>query len=523
MNQVYQQRLARLINSSQRGLLQHGSIGLEKESLRVAESGLIAQTPHPASLGSKLMHPHITTDYSEALLEFITPPFDQMTEALRFMRHIHQYCYQHLHDELLWTASMPCVVDGDNSVRIADYGRSNSGMLKNIYRRGLGHRYGKVMQVIAGVHFNYSLPTSFWPLYQDLEQNNSLTLQDFRTGHYFAMVRNVQRFGWLLSYLFGVSPAVCKSFLKGRSVDLAEYDTNTYYLPYATSLRMSDIGYTNTTRCRMQVSHDDLNTYAAGLKHAITTLCPPYKRIGIKDESGEYRQLNANILQIENEYYSIMRPKQPPRSGERPLQALLKRGVEYVELRSTDVNMFDPMGINETQLRFLEAFLIFCLLHESPPTTAAEEAEIASNQINVARRGREPGLQLQQHGETCSLKTWAQHICESMQGICELLDQDQPEAHYQNALSCQLQAIAEPENTPSAHALAAMKESGLGFFHFVKTMSKQHQTYFQALPLSREQQCYFDDLTEQSLRQQAELEAADDISFDDYLRQYFAS
>jgi glutamate--cysteine ligase len=284
---------------------------------------------------------------------------------------------------------------------------------------------------------------------------------------------------------------------------------------------MSDIGYTNTKRCRFKVSYDDLDSYAAGLKHAISTPCPPYQAIGVKVD-GEYRQLNSNILQIENEYYNIVRPKQPPHEHETPLRALLERGVEYIELRSTDVGIFDPMGLNESQLRFLEAFLIFCLLHESPPISADEQVEIDSNQIAVARRGRQPDLMLSCNGQRQSLKSRAAEICMAMQGICELLDQGRAEASYSLSLRQQQGAVEHPDNTPSAHILAAMKESGLGFFHFVKSISKQHQEYFQSLPLSRELQSYFEDLAGQSHRRQAELEVADTLSFDDYLRQYFA-
>jgi glutamate--cysteine ligase len=415
---------------------------------------------------------------------------------------------------------MPCVVDGEKSVPIARYGSSNQGMIKHVYRRGLGYRYGKVMQVIAGIHFNYSLPESFWPVFQTYEQNSS-SLQTFRSQSYFALVRNVQRFGWLLYYLFGASPAVCKSFLKGRESNLAEYDANTYFLPYATSLRMSDLGYTNAKRCRLKMSYDNLESYAAGLKHALTTPCPPYEEIGVKVD-GEYRQLNANILQIENEYYNIVRPKQPPRDHERTLQALLNRGVEYVELRSNDVGIFDPLGFDETQLRFLEAFLLFCLLYESPPINSAEQVNIELNQIEVARNGRDPELQLHCGEQQKSFKAWAAEICEMMQGICELLDQGQPEQLYQRCLEQQRAAIEDPDRTPSAHVLAAMKESGMGFFHFVKTLSKQHQEYFLSLPFSRELQGYFEDLAQQSHQQQAAMEAADSLSFDEYLVRYSA-
>jgi glutamate--cysteine ligase len=217
-----------------------------------------------------------------------------------------------------------------------------------------------------------------------------------------------------------------------------------------------------------------------------------------------------------------MRPKQPPRKNERTLQALLNRGVEYVELRSNDVGIFDPLSIDETQLRFLEAFLIFCLLYESPPISSVEQVDIELNQIEVARNGRHPQLQLYGSKGKKAFKAWAGEICEMMQGICELLDQGQPEQLYQRCLEQQRAAIEDPDRTPSAHVLAAMKESGMGFFHFVKTLSKQHQEYFLSLPFSRELQGYFEDLAQQSHQQQAAMEAADSLSFDEYLVRYSA-
>ena len=516
MYQRLEHRLARLSNATLTG----GGIGLEKESLRLGPEGLIAQTPHPAGLGSALMHPHITTDYSEALLEFVTEPETTPAAALAMMQHIHQYVYQHLNDELLWSSSMPCVVDGETSIPIAYYGRSNLAELKHVYRRGLGYRYGKVMQVIAGIHFNYSVPEQLWPLYQDLEHNRD-TMRTFIDDAYFSLIRNVQRYAWFLLYLFGASPAVCKSFLRDQKTSLQEYDASTLYLPYATSLRMSDIGYHNKRRCGFKVSYDSLQHYADDLNWAVSTPCLPYQSIKIKT-NGEYQQLNANVLQIENEYYSIMRPKQPPYSGERPLHALLSRGVRYVELRSSDLSPFDPTGMNLNQLCFQEAFLLFCLLHDSPLIDERAQQRLEYNQAQSASQGRQPGLQLYtEDDQQRSLQAWALEICEAMSGVCELLDRDQPKQPYQTALTQQRAAVEEPELTPSAQILTAMHEQGLGFFHFAERQSAQHRDFFQQQTLSTIEQAYFDRLTSQSLQQQHDLEAADRISFDDYVQAYF--
>ncbi|MDH5570638.1 MAG: glutamate--cysteine ligase, partial [Gammaproteobacteria bacterium] len=469
-----ERRLKRLLDSTELNVLEGRQIGVEKESLRVTPDGSISQKAHPISLGSALTHPHITTDYSESLIEFITPPFDHIENVLEFLRDTQTFVYSKLEDEILWATSMPCVVAGDESIPLAQYGYSNAGMMKTAYRRGLGHRYGRVMQVIAGVHFNYSFPDRFWRLYQDIEENKQ-PLQEFISDSYFAMIRNLQRYGWMVPYLFGASPAVCKSFLGGRESSLHEFDQYTYYEPYATSLRMGDIGYQNNKENEIGVKacYRNLDAYVKTLTQAIETPYAGYEKFGLK-VGDEYQQLNTNILQIENEYYSTVRPKQILQGNEKPALALKRRGVRYVELRSLDVNAYEPLGINETQLRFLEAFMVFCLIQDSPQICSMERDEIDSNEIEVAHRGRDPSLRLHRDGNECKLKDWALDVCEVMQGICELLDKSHEGTPYMQALRDQVEKIKEPELTPSATMLREMREQGEGFYHFARRMSQQH-------------------------------------------------
>lgn len=520
MSRIAEQRLSRFLNAGQQDVLRGGKIGLEKETLRVNRDGKIAQTPHPPALGSALTHPYITTDYSEALLEFITPPFPSLRQALQFLCDIHRFVYAKLDQEILWATSMPCVVEGEASIPIAWYGTSNPALMKHVYRRGLGYRYGKIMQVIAGVHFNYSLPERFWPVLRELEQDRR-PLPEVINDSYFGLIRNLQRFGWLILYLFGASPAVCKSFLAGLPTTLAEFDSGTYYDPYATSLRMSDIGYKNKHRAGVTVSYDNLDDYVASLTQAIETPYSEYERMGVKVE-GEYRQLNANILQIENEYYSTMRPKQVPLGEEKPSLALKRRGVQYVELRSLDVNAFEPMGFSESQLHFLEAFLLFCLFHESPPIDADERRAVDYNQLLAATRGRAPGATLQRRDRSQPLREWAAEICQAMQGICQVLDGDDPIRPYSQALDAQREAVCDPERTPSARMLAEMRERKEAFFFFALRMSERHRAFFAERPLAEEKLRFFEEAARESLQRQHALEAADTISFDEYLRHYFA-
>jgi len=514
--------LSRLMDRRPEGF-SGGLMGIEKENLRVGEDGAIAHTPHPVGLGSALMHPWITTDYSEALLELITPPFVGPQPALDFLAQLEQFVYSRLDSELLWSASMPCVVQGEVGIPIAQYGHSNLGMMKTVYRRGLGYRYGKVMQVIAGAHFNYSFAQDMWPVWQAV-QKDTRPLQAFISDHYFRTIRNLLRYGWVVPYLFGASPAVCKSFLCGQPATRLEvYNENSFYSPYATSLRMCDIGYQNSREAELgfKADYDSLESYVASLTRAINTPCARYSEIGVK-VAGEYRQLNDNMLQIENEYYSSVRPKQLPVGNEKPTLALARRGVRYIELRSLDINPFDPRGINESQCHFLESFMLFCLLAESPPFSARERREIDANLDAVCYRGREPGLSLTHNGDALSLQHWGHEICESMAGCADLLDAHTGGTPYRDALQAQDAAIGDPDLTCSARVLAEMDKNGEGYFHFAKRMSEQHQRYFLERAPDTTQTRLFEQSVLQSLEAQQAVEQSDLQSFDEFLAEYFA-
>ena len=519
--------LALTIGQWPRTLLTGRCIGIEKETLRMGADGAIAKTPHPVALGSALSHPYITTDYSEALLELITPPLATPEEVLHCLASVHRFVYQHMDSqELLWGASMPCVMDGEEAIPVAYYGDSHQGRMKHIYRRGLGHRYGKRMQIIAGIHFNFSLPEALWRHFQAVTGDRR-DLQTVITDGYFRLIRNQQRLGWLLLYLFGCSPAVCKSFLRDRSDhQLQEFDATTLYAPHATSLRMSDLGYTNKNKARAEaqvsISYNSLEEYVAGLRTATETPYAEYQRIGIQ-VNGEYRQLNDNILQIENEFYGTIRPKQGLEPGEKPTNALSRRGVGYVELRSLDVDLLEPVGIGPSQLRFLESFLLYCLWAPDPPIDTVETAEIQDNVLNTALRGREPGLALRRQGQTVSLRQWGREILTAMEPVCELLDGNEAGAPYRAALAAQLACVEEPALTPSARTLAGMREAEEGFFHFAKRQSLTHREHFLGLTAEEHWAPLLAAEVEQSRARQRELEAAARASsFEDFLARYFA-
>jgi len=517
-----ERRLAALVSSGGLEALCSSLIGIEKESLRVTPDGGISPRPHPPALGSPLTHPHITTDYSEALIELITPPCTGPSAALALLGDLHKFVYDRLEAETLWATSMPCIVHDADSIPIAEYGRSNAGLMKTVYRRGLGYRYGKVMQVIAGVHFNFSFSDELWTLYRDLEGDRGMP-RSFVDAAYMGMVRNLQRFGWLVPYLFGASPAVCKTFLQGKPTRLKELDAHTYYLPYATSLRMGDIGYQNSKEkgVGFQASYDSLDEYIDSLTRAIETPCPLWERIGVVVD-GEYRQLNANILQIENEYYSSVRVKQTPGRYEKPTLALRARGIRYVELRSLDVNAFHPLGVDQTQLRFLEALMLFCLLQDSPPVSDGEHREIDQNLGGTAHRGRDPGLHLRRGGRERPFRALAGEVLEAMRGVCAVLDQAHATQEYSASLQTQLGLVAEPERTPSARMLAEMREHAEGFHAHAARKSAQHRQHFRELALAPKRLEGLEAMVQESLREQAALEARNNAPFSEFLAAYFS-
>jgi glutamate--cysteine ligase len=519
MNNLYQSRLQAIVAGGGHAVIAGGRRGVEKECLRITPDGLIAQTPHPQTLGAALTNKYITTDYSEALLEFVTPPEPSAWAAMQFMCDIHQFTYQNIGEELLWPFSMPCRLRGQDDIPIAQYGSSNVGRMKSIYRNGLGHRYGRYMQAIAGIHFNYSIPEKYWEILA--QTDTAATGAELKSEGYLGLVRNVRRMDWLMLYLFGASPAVCRSFLTGMDHQLEELDNGTCYGPWATSLRMSDLGYQNSTQSALIVSANSVAEYVLDLAEATRTPNADYVALGIKRD-GEYLQLNGNQLQIENEFYSSVRPKRVAHSGERPTSALERGGVEYVELRCLDLSPFDPAGLGQVQQKFLEAFMIYCLLADSPPIDASEQSRLHSNHLEVARQGRKPGLQLQRGAGQVSLQDWATEILTEMQPICELLDGPDT-LGYVESLQQQVAAVKDSGLTPSARLLQELSDAAEPFADYGLAKAHDYREYFSGLaPELNGHQPLFSQETRASLQAQQEIEAADKLGLDDYLARYYA-
>jgi glutamate--cysteine ligase len=309
--------------------------------------------------------------------------------------------------------------------------------------------------------------------------------------------------------------------MRGRPHQLQVLDDETLYLPYATSLRMSDLGYQSTAQAGLTPCYNDLQSYTDSLRLAVGTPYPAYVEIGAKRD-GEWLQLNTHILQIENEYYSNIRPKRVTHSGERPIQALMARGVQYVEVRCLDINPFLPLGIDLTESRFLDAFLLFCAMQDSPILEHDECHACTDNFLSVVKEGRRPGLLLQRNGQPVALHAWANELLEQILPLAELLDQSQGGSAHSQALQAQQAKVADPSLTPSAQVLAQLQQ-GLNFTEFGMRQSKLHAAYFRSQPLSAEQQAAFETSAAQSLQSQRELEANEEGDFDSFAAAYQAS
>jgi len=518
ISDLLKQRLQLLDSDANLPLLSQGLRGIERETLRVNDQGKLMITPHPVALGSALTHPLITTDYSESLLEFITPAEPDISIALNKLDLIHRYSYAHFGEQMLWNNSMPCDLPEEKDIPIAWYGTSHIGMIKHVYRRGLALRYGKSMQCIAGIHYNYSLSEDLWKLLKT-EANDERSDRDYQSESYVALIRNFHRYSWLLMYLFGASPALSKDFLRGRQHNLESLSDDTLFLPYATSLRMSDLGYQNNVQDGLVPPYNSLLEYMRSLSLAVRKPHSPYEKLGIKKD-GEWIQINANVLQIENEFYATIRPKRVIKTGERPVEALCARGVQYIEVRCMDVDPFEALGINLETSRFLDAFLLFCALDESALTNNTEGEENLSNFALTVKHGRTPNLMLQNQGTAISLQRWGEQIIAQIAPLAALLDKQAGGNEHQQSLQTQRGKLQNPDLTPSAKVLAAIRQEQGSFNQFALKQSRHFAEHFKANPPDAETSAYYAELTRSSLEQQAQMEQTQQGSFDEFIEDY---
>lgn len=469
-----------------------------------------------------MTHPHITTDFSEAQLELVTGVHQSIQDTLEQLRQVHGVVYRHIGDELMWATSMPCRLPEDAKIPIGQYGVSNVGRSKSVYRMGLAYRYGRRMQTISGVHYNFSLPENAWAMLSE-QDGGKLSEREYRDQAYFSLIRNFKRHSWLLLYLFGASPAVCATFVQDREHVLEPLGNGTMHLPHGTSMRMGPLGYQSDAQSSLAVSYNDLSGYAESLVDALTKPYPPYAEIGI-EKDGQYRQLNTSLLQIENEFYGTIRPKRRINTGERPLCALGRRGVEYVEVRCLDIDPFSPIGIAADTAHFVDIFLLHCLFTNSPDDSPESLAIDAQNQLAVAQKGRQAGLSLTgPDGKSVSFESWAGHLIDECAPIAAAMDRANNTAGFSSAVSNAKTAIANSSLTPSARVLREMEANwDNSYQRFALDKSASHRSHHLAEPPSPSVLKNYDVMANESLQAQQEIERADDIDFETWRQRYIS-
>ncbi len=517
MTKQFDQRLGLFADPSHRQALRHINRGIEKESLRIRADRRLATTPHPASFGAPLTHPRITTDFSEALLELITPVRQSVDDVLGQLDDVHRIVYDGLaDDEILWAASMPCVLGDEEDIPVAQFGSSNSAQMKTIYRLGLGHRYGRAMQTIAGIHYNFSLGDDIWPLLAE-QDGNTAEMKDYITRSYFDLIRNFQRFSWLIIYLFGASPAVCGSFLRSRpNHGLDRLDDHTLYQPGGTSLRMGRLGYSSDAQAGLNICYNSLSNYIDTLRRGIITDHPAYKKLGTHF-NGRREQLSAGLLQIENEFYSPIRPKRVTRSGEIPLGALKRDGVEYIEVRCMDLNPELPLGIDRDTAMFLDAFLLYCLFEVSPLCDDDMRRRNASNILQVVEHGRSDGVVFQTNKGDMTFKDSAASLFDGIRATGELIFGDE----FAPVLATMRARVEDPSLTPSGKLIDKMR-GGSFWAEMMTAQSQQHAEYFRSRAPDDTLRAAAEQERLASVKKREAIEAADNADFETFLARFYA-
>lgn len=511
-----------------KSVLSNKLIGLEKESLRIFQSGELANTNHPKSLGDKLTNHFLTTDYAESQLEVITKPYPDFNKTLEELEDIHKFIYQNINqDQTLWPFSIPGKLPKPKDISIARYGSSIKGQIKELYRTGLEHRYGKVMQLICGIHYNFSFSDDFWQAYFPAIKNHPKWSKQDINNSYMSLIRNYMRISWLSTYLFGASPAISNKFIH-KDIAIANYlkpfkDT-TYLTPYGTSVRESNLGYHNKSKVTHMIDYNSMQAYANSLYKAVNTIDPEFQELG-KFRGNKQIQINCNLLQIENEYYGTIRPKPSVEITDVPLyKALHNYGISYIELRNLDLNPFNYIGIEYNQGLFLEVVMYYCLLLDSPEFTPKERAEIKANSDKIALLGRQPQLQLIHNGHFTSMKTWANDIFQDLKIIGEYLDQAYGKNNYTKCIEYYQTLIHNPEQTLSAKIIQELIKNDCDYTDYFLTKAKEYTQYYAKNKLASNKLTFYNQLAADSIKAKQQIEEHDktrDNNIDTFLAEYY--
>ncbi|EPG66952.1 glutamate--cysteine ligase [Leptospira wolffii] len=481
--------------------------GLEKESMRIFPDGRIATTPHPEGLGSSLTNHFIKTDFSEPQLEFATNPRPRIEAIVRELQDLHIYTSRHLDGEWIWPFSMPPILPKeDKDIPLGQYGHSFSGEWKTVYRNGLGLRYGRRMQTISGVHYNFSFSNLF--LRQFLGKDIAKFTKEEISELYLDVTRNFMRRVPDLMYLTGATPAFDETFLPVSSdFPFTKHKNHTYYAPYATSLRMSEIGYTSKVQDELPINYNSLKEYISGMCYAVGTTYSEYAGFG-----GIPNQLNDHFLQIENEFYSPIRPKQIPKNDERPLDALQSRGIQYIEIRCLDLQPESPTGIHKPSLGFIQMILLDGLLKGSPSIDPKEKLRIRENTRRVLWEGRKPGLKLLgDEGQEIDFLEQGRTFTESLFPIAEDLDRHTGRKFYQETLNIMLSRWNDPKSTPSGKLVRRLVEEDWEFRDLGVHLAKENYRNQSQMELTPGKWSMFEKEVQKSVLERTKIEESEKV------------
>ncbi|BGI51505.1 MAG: glutamate--cysteine ligase [Buchnera aphidicola (Ceratovacuna japonica)] len=438
--------------------------GIERESIRIDKNGNFSKKMHPKSLGEPLTHKWITTDFSENLIELITPKIKNVNELITFLKDIYTYTIKNLDSEMLWPLSIPPYYPkNENIIKIAKYGNSYEGRKKELYRIGLKNRYGTYKNIISGIHYNFSLSIEFWKKYNKKKKIN----KNIISKGYMHIIRNYYRFGHLISYIFGSSPYISKKINIKKSIYKKKYylkeNKDILYSKWSTSLRNSNIINNNNIKKKINIKFNSLSEYIKKVKKALNTKDKEFKKIK-NTKKDKKKQINNNIIQLENELYIQIRPKQNTKKDETQLNALEKRGIKYIEIRSLDVNPFSYIGIKKYQILFLDLFLIWCTLTKSPYIKKKEMKKININWENICIKGKKPGQKVYIYKRKEIFIKNGLKILKEIKKIAKILDSNTKLKEYEKSCKKIKKILKNRELTYSSRITKILKKNGIKNF-----------------------------------------------------------
>ena len=411
-----------------------GSFGIEWESLRAKGDGELSLTPHPEVFGDKLTNPLVTTDFSESQIEIITPTFDTIDEAFNTFSLLADLVNSSLpEDEYLWFQSIPCILPYWDQIPIAQY--SDEGISSQKYREDLAKKYGVKKQMISGVHFNFSFSDKVLRDLHSLD-DKGLSFREFKDKVYLKIARNYLRYCWLIIYLTGCSIGSHKTF-SNECLHLmdAKDDFGSYYSTQGPSFRNASCGYKNLIE--LNPSYNSVDEFTDDISAFI--------------ERGDLSEAKELYTQIR------LKPKNPKDL----MNSLKNDGIEYIEIRTLDINPFYQCGLVEHDMKFLHIFLIYMLVKgESDYPDWQSEARM--NEENTAEKAYVESMRLLKDGEEVTLKSWAADIINEMYGMCEVLGIDEG-----RTLSLMLNRISNPDLTYGKRLLRLIEEHGYINTHII--------------------------------------------------------